>query len=144
MAASRKRVISVLYAGRRAPNRSPAPPALPIFAGMKRRPGWLTLTIVLGVVPFVCAVVVHKLIFEVFGNGHFIPYPSTGTRVLDFWSDQGGMYLTPAIVAFCVLLARRASLPAALLCATLAALSTFVILIAAFIWAVVVEGASLG
>jgi len=90
------------------------------------KPGWLTLAIVLGVVPFLCALVVHDVIFCAYGNGHFIPVESNGTRVLHFWTEQGGMYLTPAVVAFSVLVVRRAPLVAATAFAALAALSTFV------------------
>jgi hypothetical protein len=110
----------------------------------RRKPGWLTLAIVLGAVPFLCALVVHDVIFHFYGNGHFIPVESNGTHVLHFWSEQGGMYLTPVVVAFCVLVVRRASLLAAAAIAALAALSTFLILILAVMWAVLVDGASLG
>jgi hypothetical protein len=111
----------------------------------RRKPGWLTLLIVLGVVPFFCAVFVHDLIFDVYGTRRWIPLESAGTGVLHFWNEQGGMLLVPAIIAaFSLLLARRSHILAAAGFAVLAALSTFVLWIAAIMWAVIVQGATLG
>lgn len=88
--------------------------------------------------------VVHDLIFDVYGNGHFIPAGSNGIRVLRFWTEQGGMYLAPAIVAFCACFARATSLLAAAAVAMLAALSTWLKWITGFVLVVLVGGASLG
>ena len=63
---------------------------------------WLAMV----AIPLVWPLIGNWLIWNVLGNEGYIPYPSVGGEVLDFW-HSGGLGLTVGLLTFSVLHARR-------------------------------------
>ena len=59
------------------------------------------------VVPAVCAVSGNWLIFNLFGDGRFLPEGSTGSAVLGWWDDVGGRQITAGCLSLLIMLAAR-------------------------------------
>jgi hypothetical protein len=101
--------------------------------GTKRRTAsWPLLLIVFVLVPGVAAFYGNSAIFELFGNGDYLPSDSTGEHVLRWW-DGWGRPLTVGTVAWLLLTARRVSPLASLMLAFASAAASFLWLYAALI-----------